>query len=71
MKKQQNIQLMNGFYLQLNFGHSHQHLRTLLTFKLCNNLEKMKKFKQKLINWYKNIMKIYGILKQKSLLKIF
>ena len=37
MKKQLNIQLMNGFNLQPSFGLSPQHLKTLLTFKLCNN----------------------------------
>ena len=71
MKKPQDIQLMNGFNSQPNFGHSHQHLKISLTFKLCSNLEKMKKSKLKLTSLFKNTTKTYGKPKQEKILKIY
>jgi hypothetical protein len=43
MKKLHDIQLMNGFSLQANFGHSQAHSKILLIFKLYNNFEMMKR----------------------------
>ena len=71
MKKRQGIQLMNGFCLQLNFGHSLLHSRIWSTFKLYNNLEKMRKLKLKLISLFRNTTKNNGKLKQGKILKIF
>ena len=71
MKKQQGILLMSGFNLPPSFGLSHQHLKISQTFKLCNNLEKMKKSNLKLTSLYKNIMKIFGKQKQEKILKIY
>ena len=70
MEKRVGILSMNGFCLQLNFGHLLLRSRIWLTFKLCNNLEKMRKLKLKLISLYRNTMKNNGKMEQEKILKM-